>query len=126
VVSEDGTLAYEMKTALGRPYATMAAGEERTVEIEFVPRLGGGSYRLRTTVTDREGRAILWADGEGLLTYIVPPLGSAGIADLSATISIDGTSLTHHEPMSLGGTTNRPAPELPEPVRRDRPVADQA
>jgi lipopolysaccharide transport system ATP-binding protein len=102
VLAQDGTLAYEMKTAIGRPYHLYQSGEEAEVDVGFMPRLGGGSYRLALSVTSLDGRSTLHADHEGMLVYLAPPLGTAGIADLEATISLDGRCLTEHEPLLLG------------------------
>jgi lipopolysaccharide transport system ATP-binding protein len=102
VLAQDGTLAYEMKTAIGQPYRVYEAGDEAEVDIAFTPRLGGGSYRLALSVTSLDGRSTLHADHEGMLVYLAPPLGSAGIADLEATIAVDGRCLTEHESLLLG------------------------
>src|SRR3546814_13432386 len=45
VLAEDGTLAYEMKTAIGRRHRGYRSGEEAIVEIGFEARLGGGTER---------------------------------------------------------------------------------
>jgi hypothetical protein len=102
VLAQDGTLAYEMKTAIGQSYRVYEAGDEAEVDIAFMPRLGGGSYRLALSVTSLDGRSTLHADHEGVLVYLAPPLGSAGIADLEATIAVDGRCLTEHESLLLG------------------------
>jgi lipopolysaccharide transport system ATP-binding protein len=101
VFAQDGTLAYEMKTAIGRSYRSFEAGEETDVDVAFMPRLGGGSYRLALSVTTVDGRSTLHADHEGMLVYIAPPLGSAGLADLEASVTLDGRCLTDHESMLL-------------------------
>jgi lipopolysaccharide transport system ATP-binding protein len=101
VFAQDATLVYEMKTVIGRPYRRFDAGEETEVAVDFIPRLGGGTYRLALAVTTVDGRSTLHADHEGMLVYIAPPLGSAGLADLEASVALDGRCLTDHESMLL-------------------------
>jgi ABC-2 type transport system ATP-binding protein len=102
VLAQDGTLVYEMKSAIGRSYRRFSAGDEVDLEIDFTPRLGGGTYRLAVTVTSLEGRSVLYRDPEGMLVYVAPPLGTAGTSDLEATITVDGRRLTDHDQLLLG------------------------
>ncbi|CAN5683513.1 hypothetical protein BH20ACT2_BH20ACT2_26030 [soil metagenome] len=113
VLAEDGTLAYEMKTVVGRRHRSYEAGDVVDVEIGFTPRLGGGTYRLTTTVTDHDGRTPLHRDHTGTFLYLAPPLGSAGIADLGATIHFDGELRNDHPSLLLGPS---PADALPAGV----------
>ena len=116
VLAQDGTLVYEMKTAIGRAYRQFAAGEEAELEIDFTPRLGGGTYRLHVSVTTLDGRSVLCRDPEGVLFYVSPPLGTAGVADLEAAIALDGRCLTEHDSLMLeqsGGTLGDLAGDLP-------------
>jgi ABC-2 type transport system ATP-binding protein len=109
VLTEDGSLAYEMKTAISRRHRTYRAGEVATVEIRFEARLGGGTYRLALTVTDADGRVPLVQDVGGVAIYLAPPLGSGGIADLRADITVDGSNLSEHDGLLLGGPVDRQA-----------------
>jgi hypothetical protein len=103
VVAEDGTVAYEMKSSLGRAGRGYRVGDEAEVEVRFDAHLGGGTYRLGLTVTDRTGRIALFRDPGGTLLYLPPPLGSAGPADLAADIYLDGQLLTDHDDLLLQG-----------------------
>src|SRR3546814_3212923 len=102
VLAEDGTLAYEMKTAIGRRHRGYRPGEEAIVEIGFEARLGGGTYRLALTVTDADGRVPHLPDVAGLAMYPAPPLGSPGNAHLQADIALDGQRLTDHDRLLPG------------------------
>jgi ABC-type polysaccharide/polyol phosphate transport system ATPase subunit len=104
VLSEDGTLAYEMSSEVGRDYRSFRAGDEAEVVVAFTPRLGGGSYRLVLTLTSATGRQVLLRDPVGTYVYFVPPLGSGGIADLDATITVDDVALCEHGSLLLGGS----------------------
>ena len=101
VLADNGSLVYEMKSAIGRHYRTIEAGEEIEVAIDFTPRLGGGTFRLITLVTDRNAREVFHRDHGGHLIYITPRLGTTGVADLEATIRLDGESLTEHDSLEL-------------------------
>jgi ABC-2 type transport system ATP-binding protein len=101
VLADNGALAYEMKTAIGRHHRVVEAGEEVEVEIAFTPRLGGGTFRLLTTLTDRNGREVYHRDQGGHLLYLAPRLGTAGLADLDATIRLDGEVLSKHDTLEL-------------------------
>ena len=85
-----------MATAVGRPWQRFDAGETAVADIVFRPRLGGGTYRLVVVVKDRDGHHVLWSDHTGLLMYVPPRVGASGVADLEATIAIDGRDLTDH------------------------------
>jgi ABC-type polysaccharide/polyol phosphate transport system ATPase subunit len=101
VLAEDRTVVYEMRSALNRRHRTVAPGEEVDVDVAFTPQLAGGSFRLLLTVTSVDGRRILHRDDQGMLVYVPPPLGTSGVADLSATISLDGDVLTDHPDVTL-------------------------
>ncbi len=90
VMNEVGQLAYGRFTTIGASWRHLQAGEEIDVVVRFHPRLAGGTYRLTTPIYDRSCREILAADDEGMLFHMPPRLGTHGIADLEATISIDG------------------------------------
>ena len=104
VVSEDGTPVYEMKTAIGRGGRAFRAGEEAEVTVAFDAHLGGGTFRLQLTVTDRTGRVALARDHDGVLLYLPPPLGTSGVADLAAEIAVDGQVLSDHDDLMLHAT----------------------
>ncbi|HJR24917.1 MAG TPA: ABC transporter ATP-binding protein [Acidimicrobiales bacterium] len=101
VVAEDGTPVYEMKSAIGKAGRSYRAGDEAKVEVRFRAHLGGGTYRLQLTITDRTGRVALLRDPVGALLYVPPPLGTAGVTDLAAQIRLDGKRVTDHDALML-------------------------
>lgn len=102
VVSEEGLLCYSMHTTIGESWRIFQAGETTDVEIPFLARLGGGSFRLTILVTDAAGRIVLGTDPTGVLVYVAPRLGSGGILDLDAEIRIAGSSRSQHRPLLVG------------------------
>jgi hypothetical protein len=112
VLGDNGALIYEMKTVLGRDHRTIHAGEEVDVEIDFTPRLGGGTFRLLTTLTTSDGREVLHRDVGGHLLYLAPRLGTGGLADLGATIHLDGVNLTEHDSLELANQVQAIEEEL--------------
>jgi ABC-2 type transport system ATP-binding protein len=104
VLAEDGTIAYGRKTTLGDGWRSFAAGEEATVAIDFRPAFGGGgTFRVGIVVTDDDGRDVLMHDQNGPSFYVPPRLGVEGVADLGATIAVDGEARTNHRSLRLDG-----------------------
>lgn len=103
VFSETGTLVYHLNTVISRRYRSYEAGDEVDVEVEFRPRLGGGSYRLVVVVVDTHDRHALLTDHQGLVAYVAPRLATVGVTDLEADIAVGGCRLTDHSPLTLGG-----------------------
>jgi hypothetical protein len=103
VWSDAGNLVYCMHTAVGQAWRRYKAGEVADVEMTFQPRLGGGTYRLSTAITDCEGTQTIGSDPVGTLIYLAPPLGSVGVADLRASITVDGNLRTDHKALLFGG-----------------------
>lgn len=103
VLTEDGTLAYELKSAINHGYRTFAPGEEAEIVVAFTPRLGGGTYRLCTAVTSVDGRDVLCADPAGMLVYLPVPTGAGGVADLEAAISVDGHDIGFDQALRIDG-----------------------
>ena len=101
VMADIGIPVYGIVTALGRRWRSFAAGETVVADVVFRPRLGGGTYRLVLTITDRNGRQILWADPGGMLMYLPPVLGSSGYAELEGSITIGGEILTDHADLMM-------------------------
>jgi len=101
VVTDVGILAYSMQTTLGRSWRRFEAGETVQTEIVFRPRLGGGTFRLVLVVTDRSGNSVLCRDADGFLMYTAPRLGTAGIAELEATIAVGEHDMTDHDSLLL-------------------------
>lgn len=110
VVAEDGQLAYEYFTPIGQHYRRMAAGEEATLVVAFRPSFGGGgTFRVRLTVTDRDRRRALCSTTPALL-YVPPRIGSVGPADLNPEVRLDGAAFVHQS-MTIQGDAAR-APVL--------------
>ena len=102
VFAEDGTLAFSTFSAINHQWRTFRAGEESVLRIVFTPRLAGGTYRLSLAVTSSDLRALLANDNEGILLYIPPRIGSAGIAELNATVRLDGVVINDPDVMGMG------------------------
>ena len=101
VQSEDGTLVYQMRSVINRTHRRFEAGQEAEVDIAFTPRMAGGSFRLLLTVSSCDGRQVLHHDSTGMMVYVPPPLGSSGVADLAATIRLDGDVLNDYPDVGL-------------------------
>ncbi len=102
VLSADGTLAYRMQSTIGDGWRSFEPGEEATIEVAFVPSLGGGgTYKISMIVTDDDAADVLIHDQHAPSFYVPPRLGVGGIADLDATIAIDGVPRTNHRSIRL-------------------------
>jgi ABC-2 type transport system ATP-binding protein len=111
VLAEDGTVAYSMQTAFDR-WRSFSEGEEATMRVAFRPRFGGGgTFRIAMVVTDQDGADVLLHDQNGPSFYVPPRFGVSGVADLGATIAIDGERRTDHRPLRLDASSRV------EPVR---------
>ena len=89
-------MAYEMRSEINRPHRRFEAGDEADVAIAFTPHVAGGSYRFLLSVTSLDGRTDLFRDQVGLVAYVSPAPGSSGVADLGATITLDGDVLNEY------------------------------
>lgn len=94
VFSDDGTLAYAVRSPVGLEHRSYRAGDVAEIDVEFRQHLVGGVYRLLAHVESRDGRRLLGADRKGLMFYAEPSPNGHGIADLDATVVVDGTPLT--------------------------------
>lgn len=102
VVGDDGTLAYSMQTSIGELWRSYAVGDEATVLVSFRPRLGGGgTFHVNVAVTDDYG-TVLASDPNGPSFYVPPRYGVGGVADLEATITVDGQTRTNHRWARIG------------------------
>jgi hypothetical protein len=101
VLAEDRTIVYEASAPLSPTPRRFEVRDEVAAEVSFTPRVNGGSFRLMLTVTAEGGDRVLHRDENGLLVYIPPVLGTSGLADLGATITLDGAVLTDHPDVSL-------------------------
>jgi lipopolysaccharide transport system ATP-binding protein len=96
VLTEDGTVAYEMRSEINRRHRKLKAGTESDVDIDFTPHVAGGTFRFILTITSVDNRTVLYRDQQGLLAYVTPALGSSGVADMQATICLDGDLLNDY------------------------------
>lgn len=117
ITTEEGILVYTVRTVVGRTWRCFQAGEAAEVRIPFEARLGGGSYRVSLTVFDKDGRDIIVSHTPGLLIYMAPKLGTWGIADMDASISVDTEILSEHGSILIG-------PSAPSPQSGGATAAD--
>jgi ABC-2 type transport system ATP-binding protein len=97
VIAEDGTVVYGMRTTVGESWRSFSAGEQATVTVQFHPRFGGGgTFQVAVIVTDTDASTRLLHDHDGPSFFVVPRPGTVGVADLDATITIDGECRTNH------------------------------
>jgi hypothetical protein len=101
VVADDRTIVYEMRSVLNRHHRRFEAGTEAEGDISFTSNIAGGTYRFLLKVTSVDGRQIHYNDHTGMLVYISPELGASGVADLSATIALEGDVLNDYPDQSL-------------------------
>jgi ABC-2 type transport system ATP-binding protein len=97
VTTEDGSIAYQVETAINRSWGLVAAGEMLEVEVPFVARLGGGTYSVGLIVSDRRAKEALMSDQMGLSMYVAHRRGSIGTADLEGRIVVRGEELSGRE-----------------------------
>ena len=102
VTSAEGVMAYHMISAVNRPYRRFAAGEETEVEMAFTANLAGGTYRVAGELRTQDGAELLWRDDAGVLAYRPPALGSVGVAELDASITVGGQVINEHASLVLG------------------------
>jgi ABC-2 type transport system ATP-binding protein len=110
VISEDSILAYQTSTPIGESWRSFSEGEETQVVVSFRPRFGGGgTFRVATLVTNTDSSVVLVHDHSGPSFFVAPRLGTLGITDLLATITIDGEHRANHR--SLRFESHRAAVE---------------
>lgn len=102
ITTEEGILVYTIRTVVGRTWRRFEPGDSADIRIPFQARLGGGSFRIALTVFDKDGREIIASHTPGLLMYMAPKLGTWGVADLDASISVDTESLSDHGSILIG------------------------
>ncbi|MBV9041286.1 MAG: ABC transporter ATP-binding protein [Acidimicrobiia bacterium] len=102
VLRDDGRLAYSLFTEPEQRYQSYAAGEVADVKVRFQCRLGGGTYKLVLQVLTSDGRQMLEPDDAGLLFFVAPAPGSAGLTHLGAEITVDGHSVSDYGEFTLG------------------------
>lgn len=112
VTSQEGVVAYEMRTAIDRDWRRFEAGDTTEIDIPFCARLGGGTFYLTVSVFDRFGRQLLATDPIGTAMFLSPRLGSGGLADLEATINAGDERLSDQKPLLIVG--HRDASDVPD------------
>jgi ABC-type polysaccharide/polyol phosphate transport system ATPase subunit len=90
ILSEDGRHVYGIHTPLNYSHRTYEAGEEADLRVSFMPRLGGGTYRLTSQVMTLDGRGVLATDQRGLYIFLEGLPGLSGVADLDGVPTFDG------------------------------------
>jgi ABC-2 type transport system ATP-binding protein len=97
VVAEDSTVLYGTRTAVADQWRSFRAGEETEVDVSFQPRFGGGgTFRLTVLVTDNDSSTTLLHDADGVSFFVAPRPWVFGVADLNATITVDGEHRMSH------------------------------
>ncbi|MBV8980193.1 MAG: ABC transporter ATP-binding protein [Acidimicrobiia bacterium] len=102
VLRDDGRLAYSLFTEPEQRYQSYAAGDVADVRVRFNCRLGGGTYKLVLQVLTSDGRQMLEPDDAGLLFFVAPAPGSAGLTHLGAEITVDGQAVSDYGEFTLG------------------------
>ena len=110
VLSDGGLLISTTRSVFGRAWRQFRAGDEAEIHVQFRARLGGGSYRLVTTITEADVETQLLRD-EGPVIYVTPRVGAVGFSDVLASIEVDGQDRTWRESLTLDG---RPATAVPQ------------
>lgn len=101
VTSADGIPCYAMHSFVGKDWRTFGPGDVLDVEVEFAARLGGGTYRLGLTMSNRDANQVLFDDPFGPTIFVAPRLGAEGFTDLEASIAANGTDLTQHDSLLM-------------------------
>ncbi len=109
IFTQHGHFVYERRTLTGPP-RRFEPGEEIEIEIPFRQRLGGGTYRLVLHVLDQAGET-LYTDAEGVLVFVTPKAGSAGVVDLEASVIIDGELQPEEVNLLLDGNAAQGVPQ---------------
>ena len=102
VRTEGGVLVYQMRSVTNLEHGPVHAGDTAEVAVRFTPHLGGGTYRLGVCVLSADGRRLYLRDDPGSLLFAPLRLGTAGFADLDATICFNGEPISDWRPL-LGG-----------------------
>jgi ABC-type polysaccharide/polyol phosphate transport system ATPase subunit len=101
VMTQEDALIYETRTLAGE-WERFDAGDTAEVEVSFHSTLGGDAYRLILIVTDVTGSRHLFEDYEGLVVYVAPRPGTIGVADVKASIAVDGRALSAYPDVFFG------------------------
>lgn len=100
VLNEGGLRVATTRSYVERGWRDFNAGEVADIAVRFRARLGGGSYRLVMTVSGENVDDQLMRD-EGPTVYVEPRLGTWGIADVMASISVAGRDRSWPESLTL-------------------------
>jgi ABC-type polysaccharide/polyol phosphate transport system ATPase subunit len=94
IYDADNTLVHGRTSDVYHRHRSYGPGEEAEVEVRFVCRLGGGSYRVTPVVATEDGRGTLAVDPDAVHFYVPPRPFAWGVADLESKIFVDGTDVT--------------------------------
>ena len=101
VVAESGIVVYTISSNFHENGQMYPKGAHANIEIPLHLRLAGGTYRLELFVSDAAGRRALVADSPGLAIYVTLRTGRGGLADLDATINLDGAEISEFPELLL-------------------------
>lgn len=90
VTTERGDVAYQIFSTVGDRNRAYGPGDEVELDVAFTARMVGGTYHCTMQVLDVQGRRVLGHDAEGVLVRVGGRPGISGIADLDATVAVDG------------------------------------
>jgi ABC-type polysaccharide/polyol phosphate transport system ATPase subunit len=102
LVGEEGAEAYGLQSPISLAHRSYGPGDVAEAVLAFEPRLGGGTYRVTTTVATSDGRDVLVTDPGGVVFYVEPRAWAWGVADLNGVVTVDGTDLVEDRPFRLG------------------------
>ncbi|HZQ83516.1 MAG TPA: ABC transporter ATP-binding protein [Acidimicrobiales bacterium] len=100
--SADGSLAARVNTPLELAHRSFEAGQDVLVELQFVARLGGGTYFVEESVTTSDGLGVLSEQARPIPFEVGPRPGAQGIADVEGVITLDGVAVRDQRSFGLG------------------------
>jgi ABC-type polysaccharide/polyol phosphate transport system ATPase subunit len=108
VLAGDGGVAYHLVPRVAHTYRRFEPGDVFEVEARFTAHLTGGSYQIGLALYDNEVKTLLFEDPTGIPLYVVPRLGSTGIAELDGVVTVAGHDITDHAEHLLDGVERSP------------------
>ena len=110
VFTEEGSQAYSITSAAPKDRVVFSSGDVIEVRIPIRVNLVSGTYRLRLTAYDEFARDVLAHDSEGLAIYVRGEVGRTGVADLDASIEVDGSEMSNYGSLLIGRGESVKAP----------------
>jgi hypothetical protein len=83
--AEDGTIAYQMLSAVRQGYRTFAPGESAELRVAFTAAMAPGTYQLTVQVLGDQGRTVLAHDVDGAVVRVRGDHAGSGPLALGAT-----------------------------------------